>query len=41
VKVLVARSCGGDVAPSSLKARIRIRLQQAAQDASHNEYRAE
>jgi len=41
VKVLVARSCGGDVAPSSLKARIRIRLQQATIDASHLEYRAE
>ena len=41
VKVLVARSCGGDVAPSSLRARIRIRLQQAAIDASHLEYRAE
>jgi len=41
VKVLVARSCGGDVAPSSLKARIRIRLQQAAIEASHLEYRAE
>jgi mycothiol system anti-sigma-R factor len=41
VKVLVARSCGGDVAPSGLKSRIRIRLQQAAIDASHLEYRAE
>jgi mycothiol system anti-sigma-R factor len=41
VKVLVARSCGGDVAPSSLKANIRVRLQQVVIEASSVEYRAD
>jgi mycothiol system anti-sigma-R factor len=41
VKVLVARSCGGDVAPSSLKANIRIRLQQVVIETSSVEYRAD
>lgn len=41
VKSLVARSCGGDVAPSSLKQRIRGRLTQVVIEATHLEYRAE
>jgi mycothiol system anti-sigma-R factor len=41
VKSLVARSCGGDVAPSSLKTRIRVRLTEAVIETSHVEYRAE
>lgn len=41
VKVLVARSCGGDVAPSSLKANIRMRLQQVVIETSSVEYRAD
>ena len=41
VKVLVARSCGGDVAPSSLKASIRARLQQVVIEATSVEYLAD
>ena len=41
VKVLVARSCGGDVAPSSLKTSIRMRLQQVVIETSSVEYRAD
>jgi mycothiol system anti-sigma-R factor len=41
VKVLVARSCGGDVAPSSLKTNIRIRLQQVVIETTSVEYRAD
>ncbi len=41
VKVLVARCCGGDQAPSTLRARIRVRLQQVVIEANHVEYRAE
>jgi mycothiol system anti-sigma-R factor len=41
VKVLVARSCGGDVAPSSLKTNIRVRLQQVVIETSSVEYRAD
>jgi len=41
VKSLVARSCGGDVAPSALRERIRDRLTQVVIETSHLEYRAE
>jgi mycothiol system anti-sigma-R factor len=41
VKSLVARCCGGDVAPTSLKARIRGRLTEVVIETSHLEYRAE
>jgi mycothiol system anti-sigma-R factor len=32
VKDLVARKCGGDVAPDSLRTRLRLRLQEAVRD---------
>ncbi len=38
VKSLVARCCGGDVAPDGLKSRIRIRLTEVVIEASHVEY---
>ena len=41
VKSLVARSCGGDIAPGELKARIRGRLSQVVIETAHVEYRAE
>jgi mycothiol system anti-sigma-R factor len=41
VKSLVARCCGGDVAPGELKDRIRLRLNQVVIETSHVEYRAE
>ncbi|MDQ2837556.1 MAG: mycothiol system anti-sigma-R factor [Actinomycetota bacterium] len=41
VKSLVARSCGGDRAPSNLKDRIRGRLTQVVIETTHLEYRAE
>ena len=41
VKSLVARCCGGDVAPASLRASIRLRLTEVAIETSHVEYRAE
>jgi mycothiol system anti-sigma-R factor len=41
VKSLVARCCGGDVAPDSLKSRIRTRLTEVVIETSHLEYRAE
>jgi mycothiol system anti-sigma-R factor len=41
VKSLVARCCGGDVAPESLKSRIRGRLTEVVIETSHLEYRAE
>jgi len=41
VKSLVARCCGGDVAPDTLKARIRVRLTEAVIETTHLEYRAE
>ncbi|HEY2044205.1 MAG TPA: mycothiol system anti-sigma-R factor [Jatrophihabitans sp.] len=41
VKSLVARSCGGDVAPDSLKSRIRVRLTEVVIETTHLEYRAE
>lgn len=39
IKSLVARCCGGDVAPQSLRARIRIRLTEVTVEAAHSEYR--
>jgi mycothiol system anti-sigma-R factor len=39
VKSLVARCCGGDVAPDSLRIRIRIRLAEVTSEAAHSEYR--
>ncbi|UQX89806.1 mycothiol system anti-sigma-R factor [Jatrophihabitans telluris] len=41
VKSLVARCCGGDVAPDSLKASIRLRLTQVVIETTHVEYRAD
>ena len=41
VKSLVARCCGGDVAPSGLKTRIRVRLTEVVIETTHVEYRAE
>jgi mycothiol system anti-sigma-R factor len=41
VKSLVARTCGGDVAPASLRSTIRLRLSEAVIETSHLEYRAE
>ena len=41
VKSLVSRRCGGDVAPDSLRADIRLRLSQIVIEAGHVEYRAE
>jgi mycothiol system anti-sigma-R factor len=41
VKSLVARCCGGDVAPESLRTSIRVRLTQVVIETSHLEYRAE
>ncbi len=41
VKSLVARSCGGDVAPESLKSSVRLRLTEVVFETSHREYRAE
>jgi len=41
VKSLVARSCGGDVAPDTLKSRIRGKLSDVVIEATHVEYRAD
>ena len=41
VKSLIARCCGGDVAPDHLRENIRIRLTQVVIETSHVEYRAE
>ncbi|MGX7679330.1 mycothiol system anti-sigma-R factor [Jatrophihabitans sp. DSM 45814] len=41
VKSLVARTCGGDVAPDSLKSTIRLRLTEVVIETSHLEYRAD
>jgi mycothiol system anti-sigma-R factor len=38
VKSLVARSCGGDVAPDGLRSRIRIRLTQVTVETTTLEY---
>jgi len=41
VKSLVARSCGGDLAPERLRLRIRNRLTEVVIETSHLEYRAD
>jgi mycothiol system anti-sigma-R factor len=41
VKSLVARCCGGDVAPDSLKQSIRQRLTEVVIESAHVEYRAD
>jgi mycothiol system anti-sigma-R factor len=41
VKSLVARCCGGDVAPERLRTTIRLRLAQVAIETVHLEYLAE
>ncbi len=41
VKSLVARCCGGDIAPESLKSTIRSRLSEVVVEIGHLEYRAE
>jgi mycothiol system anti-sigma-R factor len=41
VKSLVARTCGGDVAPVPLKERIRVRLTQVTIETTTLEYRPE
>jgi mycothiol system anti-sigma-R factor len=41
VKALVARCCGGDVAPVDLKQRLRVRLQELVFDADAHEFLAE
>jgi mycothiol system anti-sigma-R factor len=41
VKVLVARSCGGDPAPEGLRSRVVARLQQVQVEITQVEYRAE
>lgn len=41
VKALVARCCGGDSAPDTLKARLLERLQQVRVELTSIEYRAE
>lgn len=41
VKSLVARCCGGDVAPAPLKDRIRLRLTQVTIETGTLEYRPE
>jgi mycothiol system anti-sigma-R factor len=41
VKSLIARSCGGDRAPSGLKSQIRMRLSEVVIETGHVEYRAD
>jgi mycothiol system anti-sigma-R factor len=41
VKALVARCCGGDVAPEGLRERLVVRLQQVRVELTTIEYRAE
>jgi mycothiol system anti-sigma-R factor len=41
VKALVARCCGGDVAPDDLKERLVLRLQEVRVELTSIEYRAE
>jgi mycothiol system anti-sigma-R factor len=38
VKSLVARCCGGDVAPAGLRSRIRVRITEVSVEASSLEY---
>jgi mycothiol system anti-sigma-R factor len=41
VMALVARKCGGDVAPDSLRERLRARLQEAVVEVTRVEYHPE
>ena len=41
VKELVARCCGGDIAPDALRSRLQIRLEQVVVDSVTREYYAE
>ncbi len=41
VRALIARCCGGDVAPPSLHARVRVRITELTVESSHREFRAE
>ena len=41
VKALVARCCGSDCAPTDLKARVLLRIQQVRHDIDALEYRAD
>jgi mycothiol system anti-sigma-R factor len=41
VKSLVARCCGGDLAPERLRTNIRVRLAQVTIETTHVEYLAE
>jgi mycothiol system anti-sigma-R factor len=41
VKVLVARCCGGDVAPQEFKQRLRLRLAELVFEANRREYQPE
>lgn len=41
VKSLIARCCGGDVAPESLKSSIRLKLTEVVIETTHVEYRAD
>ena len=41
VKALVARCCGGETAPESLKANLRAKLEQVSLEMIRLEYRAE
>ena len=39
VKSLIARCCGGDIAPESLRSSIRVRLTEVTIETAHLEYR--
>jgi mycothiol system anti-sigma-R factor len=41
VRSLIARCCGGDVAPPSLHERVRVRITELTVETTHREYRAE
>lgn len=41
VRSLIARCCGGDVAPASLHSRIRVRITELTIETAHREFRAE
>ena len=41
VKVLVARCCGGEIAPDGLRARVLLRIKQVTVSNATLEYRAE
>jgi len=41
VRALVARSCGNEIAPETLRDRVVLRLQEVVLETSHVEFRAE